>query len=107
MGTTAANLLLWSMRKGLADELPAYKEKLRDELAAVPNRTTLANVSNLNWLNDIPELIENLQAEIGMDISSEQVSSSKVTVRFTTKLEGCPVTSIYQFSEMPSRGPGE
>lgn len=54
LGTTAANLLLRSMRKKLADRLAAHKEKrLRGEHAAVPDLTTLVNVSNLSWLNNI------------------------------------------------------
>lgn len=60
-----ANLLLRSVRKRLADWLIAEKEKrLRDKRATVPDLTTLENVSDLRCLNDIPGLIEDLQAEM-------------------------------------------
>lgn len=57
------------------------------------NLTTQADISNLSRLNDILGLIEDLQAEMGFEISSEQVDSSK-TVETATKIEGFAVAPI-------------
>lgn len=52
--------------------------KLRYEWAAVPEATTIGNVSNLSWLNDISGYIEDLQAEIQVEIPLEQVGLSEI-----------------------------
>lgn len=70
--TMAANLQLQRMRKMLADRLVADKEKkLGDERAAWPDLTTEANVSDLSWFNNILRLIEDVQAEICVEIAPE------------------------------------
>lgn len=58
--------------------------------------TTLVNISDFIWLNDILRLIKGLQAEMGIEIPREQVSLSEVclTVKSATELERCPVVPI-------------
>lgn len=69
LGTMAANLLLQSLSKRLAHPLAMDEEKrLLDERATVSDLTTLSKVLDLSWLNDIPGFIEDLQAEIVIDI---------------------------------------
>lgn len=66
---------------------------MQDEWAAAPNPTTLENVFNLSWLNDILGLIKDLQAEIGVEILLEQVGSLEI-VQFVTEVEGYLVAPI-------------
>lgn len=71
------------------DQLAVNKEKkLQDEQATVSNLTTLVNPSNLSWLNLIGRLIEDLQAEMGVEIPWKQVSSSEITVQLENKVGG-------------------
>lgn len=95
LSTAAANLLLWDVRKKLADQLAADKKRrLRDKQTAVPNLATLANVSSLNRLNNIPKMIEELQTEMEVEIPPEQVGSSDVTPQSATEFKGCSVAPI-------------
>lgn len=55
---------------------------------------TLANISNLSWLNDNLRLIKDLQAETDMEVPQEQVGSFEVMVQSATELKGYPMTLI-------------
>lgn len=95
LGTTVANLVLWSVRERLADNLTVDEEnKLRDKRATMADLTTLTHVSDLTWFNDIPGLIRDILAEIGVKIPQEQVGSSEVTVQPAKELGECSVTLI-------------
>lgn len=91
----AGNLVLRSLRKTLADLHGADEEKtLHDERAAESDRTIVANASDLSWLNNIPGLIKELQAEMGVQIPHEQVCSSEVTDYSAIELVGYLVELI-------------
>lgn len=82
LDTTAANLVLRCMKKKLVNPLAVInKKKLRDELAAVADPTSLTNIYDVRSLTDISSLIEDLQTEMRFEIPREQVSSLEVTVQ--------------------------
>lgn len=88
---------LRGMGKRIVDRFATDREKkLAHEQVAVPEMITLAKVFNLSLFNDISRLIEDLQAEMRLEISLEYVSSSEVSliVISATKLDECLVAPI-------------